>query len=41
MKTLFKLVLLGIAATFNLLAPSVAQAQVKEQRKILVAPFSA
>jgi hypothetical protein len=32
MKTLFKLVLLGVAATFNLLAPSVAQAQVKEQR---------
>jgi len=32
MKTLFKLVLLGVAATFNLLAPSAAQAQVKEQR---------
>jgi len=32
MKTPLKLVLLGVAATFNLLAPIVAQAQVKEQR---------
>jgi len=32
MKTPSKLVLLGVAATLNLLAPSVAQAQTKEQR---------